>query len=77
MKASHARRLFATTAAGMLLAGGAAIGTAGTASAATPDQVSTNRGCYDRGGYWYDDCNRGDHYRTGLVNGTVVVIVVS
>ncbi|MEU2059359.1 hypothetical protein [Streptomyces sp. NPDC013455] len=74
------RRLFAASAAGLVLAGGAAIGAAGTASAATPDQVSTNRGCFDRGGWWYGDCNRfgrGDFYRNGFVDSGVVVIVVS
>ncbi|MBX9393089.1 hypothetical protein K4749_05690 [Streptomyces sp. TRM72054] len=35
MKAPRARRLFAMSAIGVLMAGGAAIGTAGTASAAT------------------------------------------
>jgi hypothetical protein len=72
------RRLFAVSAAGVLLAGGAALGTAGTASAATPDQAPTHRGgCYDRGG-WYNNCGYGDYYRTGFVpGGGVVVIVVS
>ncbi|BCM66956.1 MULTISPECIES: hypothetical protein [Streptomyces] len=84
MKAQRVRRLFAVTAAGVLLAGGAAIGTAGTASAATPDRVSTNHGCYDRGGWWggcghYD---RGNFYNTGFFpgfvpGGGVVVVVVN
>ncbi|GHD83897.1 hypothetical protein [Streptomyces naganishii] len=82
MNASRARRLLATSAVGVLLAGGAAIGTAGTASAATQTQAPTNlrHGCWS-GGWWDRDCgfgNRGDFNRTGLIGtGGVVVIVVS
>ncbi|QTD98582.1 hypothetical protein [Streptomyces cyanogenus] len=82
MKAQRVRRLFAVSAAGVLLAGGAAIGTAGTASAATPDQVSTNHGCFDRG--WGGNCFgngfRNNFFGSGFVpgfGGGVVVIVVS
>ncbi|MFF8727315.1 hypothetical protein ACF073_12600 [Streptomyces sp. NPDC015171] len=81
MKAQRVRRLFAVSAAGVLLAGGAAISTAGTASAATPDQVTTNRGC----GYGWGGCNnfgRGGFFGNGFGYGNgyfgtgVVVIVV-
>ncbi|MFD6874156.1 MULTISPECIES: hypothetical protein [unclassified Streptomyces] len=72
MHAQRAKRLFAISAAGLLMAGGAAIGTAGTASAATPSHsVSylTGGGCggdSDHGG-WYnsgwddDDDDWGGH----------------
>ncbi|MGW2701134.1 hypothetical protein [Streptomyces sp. NPDC001340] len=66
MRAHDAGRLLAVSAAGVLLAGGAAIGTAGTASAAAPavhTQVTTdscfghdndNGRCFDRGGFRFD-----------------------
>ncbi|MEU2714715.1 hypothetical protein [Streptomyces sp. NPDC007205] len=83
MNAHRARRLAAVSAIGVLMAGGAAIGTAGTASAATPTHVSTNRGCF-RGGW---DCgfdNRFGGFNNGFFgfnNGfgsvPVVVVVVS
>lgn len=61
MRAPCARRLAATSAAGILMAGGAAIGTAGTAAAAVPavhNQVTTNR-CFD-----HDDWRCFDHGRS-------------
>ncbi|WP_225821358.1 hypothetical protein [Streptomyces naphthomycinicus] len=84
MNAQRVRRLFAVSAAGVLLAGGAAIGTASTASAATPDHVSTGRGCFDRGFGFGGGCgfNRGGYFfGNGFGNGFygsngVVVIVV-
>ncbi|MEW2291480.1 hypothetical protein ABZ719_02070 [Streptomyces sp. NPDC006743] len=87
MKAPRARRLFALSAAGVLLAGGAAIGAAGTASAATPQttSVTTNHGC----GWWSSNCygHRGDRgalygpgygygYGFGYNQSSVVVIVL-
>lgn len=45
MKAQRAKRFAAASAIGVLLAGGATIATAGTASAA-PTQVRTGGGCY-------------------------------
>ncbi|MEU8031609.1 hypothetical protein [Streptomyces sp. NPDC049099] len=63
MNAHRARRLAAVSAIGVLMAGGAAISTAGTASAATPAQVTTNRGCFHGG--W--DC--GFNNRFGFNNG--------
>ncbi|WP_234335956.1 hypothetical protein [Streptomyces sp. NRRL S-1022] len=89
MKAQRVRHLFAVSAAGVLLAGGAAIGTAGTASAATPDQVSTNHGCFDRGwggncfnnGFGFNNGFRNNFFGTGFVpgfgGGGVVVVVVN
>ncbi|MGW2028604.1 MULTISPECIES: hypothetical protein [Streptomyces] len=67
MTARSVRRLFAVSAAGVLLAGGAAIGTAGTASAATPHQVTTNRGCFDRG-FGFNNCygGYGNGFRSGF-----------
>ncbi|MER6685114.1 hypothetical protein [Streptomyces olivaceoviridis] len=87
MTARSVRRLFAVSAAGVLLAGGAAIGTAGTASAATPHQVTTNRGCFDRG-FGFNNCYgngfyngfRNGFYGSGFVpgfGGGVVVVVVN
>ncbi|MFG2359279.1 hypothetical protein [Streptomyces sp. NPDC048521] len=77
------RRLFAASAVGVLMAGGTAIGLAGTASAATPANAPTNNGCFYRGGWWNGYCDgfgnrgdRGDFYRSGFLNGGVVVIVV-
>ncbi|MET9604904.1 hypothetical protein ABZZ17_07515 [Streptomyces sp. NPDC006512] len=71
MHAQRAKRLLAVSAAGLLMAGGAAIGTAGTASAAAPTHsVSylTGGGCggdsdHDGGRYhnsgWDDDDDYG------------------
>ncbi|MFF5404728.1 MULTISPECIES: hypothetical protein [Streptomyces] len=83
MKAQRARRLAAVSAVGVLLAGGATIATAGSASAATQTHVTTNRGCYghncfgfnrgfDRGGFFF---NNGFN-RFGYGNTPVVVVVV-
>ncbi|MEU8980416.1 hypothetical protein [Streptomyces sp. NPDC048309] len=90
MNAQRARRLVAVSAVGVLLAGGAAIGAAGTASAAVPAQnsnlsLNVNRNCGYGG--WWNDCNygygrgdRGDFYRSGFNggfgNGGFIVIVV-
>ncbi|MFF9770010.1 hypothetical protein ACIGXF_04350 [Streptomyces sp. NPDC053086] len=77
MKAQRVRRLFAISAAGVLLAGGATLSVAGTASAATPHQVTTNRGCgwYGNcGGYGYDFFGNG--FRNGFYGTGVVVVVV-
>lgn len=65
MRAQRARRLAAVSAAGILLAGGSAIGAAGTAAAAAPaahTQVTTNW-CGDRGD-WGGGCShhRFDHH---------------
>ncbi|MFI5760826.1 hypothetical protein ACIA8F_07750 [Streptomyces sp. NPDC051563] len=70
MSALRAKRLFAISAAGLLMAGGAALGTAGTASAATPAQhVSYSTGGWDHdddgyngwhhGGWWDNDDDYG------------------
>ncbi|MFJ7591703.1 hypothetical protein ACIQZO_30895 [Streptomyces sp. NPDC097617] len=53
MQALRVKRLFAVSAIGVLMAGGAALGAAGTASAATPTHAPT----YVTGGGWGD----GDH----------------
>ncbi|MFJ9741667.1 hypothetical protein [Streptomyces sp. NPDC101166] len=58
MRAQRVRRLAVTSAAGLLLAGGIAVGTAGTASASTASLDRNNsRHCHD--GWWYGDCHRG------------------
>ncbi|KJK45297.1 hypothetical protein ACFCYM_00220 [Streptomyces sp. NPDC056254] len=69
MRATRVKRLFAVSAIGVLMAGGA-LGAAGTASAATPSQsvtyVSGGGWDHDRGGHhhgWHDNDN--DHYRGG------------
>lgn len=51
MQAQRAKRLFVIGAAGLLMAGGAALGTAGTASAAVPTHSVTYvaGGCGDDG----------------------------
>ncbi|KUN25321.1 hypothetical protein AQJ11_21385 [Streptomyces corchorusii] len=53
MRASRARRLFAASAAGLVMAGGAAIGAAGTASAAAPAVPTrvTDDWCWGQGGW--------------------------
>ncbi|MEU6760450.1 hypothetical protein [Streptomyces sp. NPDC046685] len=56
MHAQRAKRLFVASAAGLLMAGGAALGTAGTASAAVPAQPVS----YVNGGGCDDD---DDDYR--------------
>ncbi|AGS69131.1 hypothetical protein [Streptomyces collinus] len=84
MNAHRAKRLAALSAVGVLMAGGAAIGTAGAASAATPSQVHTGGGCYYND-WWGGNCfNRNDFFRNnfnGFNNGfssvPVVVVVVS
>ncbi|MET7432649.1 MULTISPECIES: hypothetical protein [Streptomyces] len=92
MTVRSVRRLFAVSAAGVLLAGGAAIGTAGTASAATPHQVTTNHGCFNRGfgfnncygngfnngyGYGFGNGFYGSGFVPGFGGGGVVVVVVN
>jgi hypothetical protein len=74
MNAQRARRLFAVSAVGVLMAGGATIGAAGTASAASQGSHSTqiSRDWCDHHGWWNDHCD----FRGGFNNGAVVVIVV-
>ncbi|MCJ0872651.1 hypothetical protein [Streptomyces sp. AP-93] len=63
MQALRVKRLFAVSAIGVLMAGGAAIGAAGTASAAVPTHTATyvTGGGWDNDDYgynhhgWYDD----------------------
>ncbi|MFJ8540691.1 hypothetical protein ACIRFH_01505 [Streptomyces sp. NPDC093586] len=61
MRAQRARRLLAVSAAGLTMAGGIAIGTAGTASA--NDSSHHDRGSYsrycDNHNRWNDDCDWG------------------
>jgi hypothetical protein len=77
MRAQRVTRLAAVSAVGILMAGGAAIGAAGTASAATPavhTHVTTNwcgdrgdrwgGGCFDHNGFGFD--HRFDHNRFGF-----------
>ncbi|MFF0042791.1 hypothetical protein ACFYRG_42410 [Streptomyces mirabilis] len=89
MRAQRARRLAAVSAAGLLMAGGAAIGTAGTAAAAAPavhTQVTTNW-CGDHGdwggrcfdhrfdhhGFRFD--HRFDHHRFFNHGGVVIIVL--
>ncbi|MEU0671827.1 hypothetical protein ABZ330_02860 [Streptomyces sp. NPDC006172] len=58
MRAQRVRRLAVTSAAGLLLAGGIAVGTAGTASASTASLDRNHSRCYD-GSWWYGNCYRG------------------
>ncbi|MEU6576998.1 hypothetical protein [Streptomyces sp. NPDC046805] len=91
MKARRARRLFAVSAVGVLMASGAAIGAAGTASAA-PQSVPSNHnhfcgrggfnGCYS--GFYGFNSGFNNGFNNGFGNGfysngfgsSVVVIVV-
>ncbi|MEU9009560.1 hypothetical protein AB0D12_07205 [Streptomyces sp. NPDC048479] len=87
MRAHRARRLAAVSAASILMASGAAIGAAGTASAAAPavhTHVTTNW-CGD-GDDWGGNCSdhridhrfdhRFDHHRFFSNQGGVVIIVL-
>ncbi|MFE0450096.1 hypothetical protein ACFW2D_02130 [Streptomyces sp. NPDC058914] len=74
MNAQRARRLFAISAVGVLMAGGAAVGAAGTASAAAPSDLPTNVSrdwCDRHHDWWGHGCDRDD-----FDDGSVVVIVV-
>lgn len=89
MRAQRARRLAAVSAAGILMAGGAAIGAAGTAAAAAPavhTQVTTNwcgghddwgGGCFDHrfdhNGFRFD--HRFDHHRFFNHGGFVIIVL--
>ncbi|MER5376366.1 hypothetical protein [Streptomyces sp. NPDC002553] len=66
MRAQRVRRLAATSAAGLLLAGGIAVGTAGTASASTASLDRNHSRHCDDGYWWYDNCDRGF---PGIVSG--------
>ncbi|MGW5372772.1 hypothetical protein ACWER6_28800 [Streptomyces sp. NPDC004009] len=91
MNAHRARRLAAVSAIGVLMAGGAVVGTATGASAATHSQVtrvSTDRGCggwggcYGRGGFGFRNgygFNNGFGFYNGYGYGynTPVVVVVA
>lgn len=91
MRAQRARRFAAVSAAGILMAGGAAITTAGTAAAAVPDVHSRatafgcfdhdNMRCFDHGGFRFH--HRGfcfDHpgfcFPHRFDNGSVVIIIL-
>ncbi|MEW2271267.1 hypothetical protein GTY41_42270 [Streptomyces sp. SID685] len=85
MNAQRARRLAAVSAVGILLAGGATVATAGSASATTQTHVSTNRGCYGRNCFGFNNFNRGFNrggffgFNNGFgygYNSPVVVVVV-
>ncbi|MEU6671169.1 hypothetical protein [Streptomyces sp. NPDC046727] len=83
MRAQRARRLVAASAVGIVMAGGAAIGTAGTAAAAAPavqgDVVSDwcfhhDWRCSDHGGSRFH--HRFDHRFDHRFGHTVLVIIV-
>ncbi|MFJ3230177.1 hypothetical protein [Streptomyces sp. NPDC086787] len=69
MKAQRAKRFAAASAIGVLLASGATIATAGTATAAAPSQISTGggRGCFNGG--WWGNCGYGYYGGYGFNNG--------
>ncbi|MFF8945877.1 hypothetical protein ACF1A5_27055 [Streptomyces sp. NPDC014864] len=69
MNAPRVRRLFAMSAIGVLMAGGAAIGTASTASAAAPAKAPTGFNGCGHGGWWDDDCGYRYGYWGGYDNG--------
>ncbi|MER5978445.1 MULTISPECIES: hypothetical protein [unclassified Streptomyces] len=73
MKAQRVRRLLAASAVGVLMAGGATVAAAGTASAAAPAHPSplVNRDWCDHH-RWWNDCDFHDDFN----DGSVVVIVV-
>ncbi|MFF8971430.1 hypothetical protein [Streptomyces sp. NPDC014995] len=64
MRAQRARRLAAASAAGLMMAGGIAFGTAGTASASvTSQEYSHSHHCDDS--WWDDHCDHDDNGRGG------------
>ncbi|MEW1748961.1 hypothetical protein ACIQU1_11185 [Streptomyces angustmyceticus] len=69
MSTNRLTRAIALTAGGLLLAGGAAVATAGTATAAEPTHAPTSYSAHDDGGYGWGhhdhDRGYGDYY--GLV----------
>ncbi|MFD7199828.1 hypothetical protein [Streptomyces sp. NPDC059893] len=65
MRAPHIKRSFAVAAAGMMLAGGTAVGAAGAASAAPAHATSAASPSHNRCGWW-DDCGG---YGYGYDNG--------
>ncbi|WP_208611457.1 hypothetical protein [Streptomyces bungoensis] len=73
MRAQRTKRLFAVSAAGALLAGGAAIGVAGTASAATPAHHSSYSHGFNRddycGDWWDNGCDYGGYDHGGYDHG--------
>ena len=89
MRAQRATRLAAASAVGILMAGGAAIGTAGPAAAAAPAEhtrVTTDwcggwgdwhGRCFDRHGSRFDHHRfRFDHHGFVIHRGGVVVIIL-
>ncbi|MGW1586991.1 hypothetical protein [Streptomyces sp. NPDC002386] len=71
MQAQRTKRLFAVSAAGFLMAGGAAIGMAGTAAAAPPAHASSYSHHFDRdcddgwNNRWDDGCDNYGGYDHG------------
>jgi hypothetical protein len=65
MRSQRAKRLVAASAAGLLMTGGVAVGTAGTASASSSGhEYNHSRYCDDdRHDWWDDDCD--DHKSRG------------
>ncbi|CAL9469273.1 hypothetical protein SUDANB15_02781 [Streptomyces sp. enrichment culture] len=66
MRTQRAKRVFAASAAGLMMAGGVALGTAGTASASAPVQEQSHSSYCGDYYYWDDDCydgrgGNGDH----------------
>ncbi len=59
MRTQRARRLAAASAAGLLMAGGVAVGTAGTASASSQG-YSHSQYCEDDRSGWDNDCDDGN-----------------
>ncbi|MFE9926926.1 hypothetical protein ACFYQA_36940 [Streptomyces sp. NPDC005774] len=55
MRTQRARRLATASVAGLLMAGGVAVGTAGTASA-SPQNYSHSQRCEDGHSWWNNDC---------------------
>ncbi|MER5839162.1 hypothetical protein ABT099_02410 [Streptomyces prasinus] len=66
MRTQRARRLATASAAGLLMVGGVAVGTAGTASASSQDHSqSYSQYCWNHHSWWNDDC---DDYGRGGYN---------
>ncbi|MFI0809427.1 hypothetical protein [Streptomyces echinatus] len=80
MRAQHVRRVLAASAAGVVMAGGAAVGAAGTAVAAAPaahtGRVTTGGcfghddwRCFDDGGFGHGGFGHGGFDRDGFRHG--------
>ncbi|MFE7326905.1 hypothetical protein ACFU8W_18260 [Streptomyces sp. NPDC057565] len=85
MRAPHLKRSLAVVAASVMLAGGAAVGAAGTATAAPAHETSVASNSYDWCGWWNNcygygygyDNGYGYGYDNGYGYGPVAIVLVT